>query len=108
MRMIVLANRITGEKITWPEGSPYNGKEWLAVDSTAGAATSAASNEMEKAFAEEGLLLGDAIAMATSKLGLTPCPSCKRRQEWINEWHSKGKSFVKDLVKQLKGESNGK
>ena len=102
--MILLVHRTRGEKITWPENAPYNGREWLAVGSSDGNSF----KEMEEAFAEEGMLLGDAIAMATSKLGLHPCPSCKRRQEWINEWHSKGKSFVKDLVKQLKGESNGK
>ena len=27
---------------------------------------------------------GDTIAKITSKMGIKPCPSCKKRQQWAN------------------------
>lgn len=30
--------------------------------------------------------LGDAIASATTKVGIKPCAGCKRRQAWLNRW----------------------
>lgn len=57
--------------------------------------------QMEKEFAEEGLLLGDAVAMATKAVGFEPCPSCTRRQEWLNEWHKRGKKFIRELKRKL-------
>ena len=96
--MIVIQHRITKQIVHWADGQPYNGREWQAIGSTTGQELS----EMEVAFKDEGLLLGDAIAKATKAIGFTPCPSCKRRQEWLNEWHKRCKAFVKELVGQLK------
>jgi hypothetical protein len=28
--------------------------------------------------------LGDTMAKITSKMGIKPCPSCKKRQQWAN------------------------
>ena len=96
--MIILKHRSTNQQVHWPDGQEYSGREWEAVGST----TTQELSEMEKAFENEGLLLGDAIAKATSTIGFTPCPGCTRRQEWLNEWHKRGKDFVRELVTKLK------
>jgi hypothetical protein len=95
--MIILKNRTDGQLAKWPEGEPYNGREWEAVSSTTGQELT----EMEQAFSDEGLLLGDAIAKATKSIGFSPCPGCQRRQDWLNEWNRRGKQFVKELVRKL-------
>lgn len=33
----------------------------------------------------EGIGLGDAVARITQAAGVSPCPPCKRRQEWLNQ-----------------------
>ena len=70
---------------------------------TEGVQLKADMSDIEQAFKDEGLLFGDAIAMATKALGFEPCSGCTRRQEWINGWHRRGKAFVKEVVTKLKG-----
>ena len=96
--MIILRHRLTGDHTEIEDNKPYNGHEWEAVSST----TLVEIDLMEKTFEEEGLLLGDAIAIATKSLGFEPCSGCTRRQQWLNEFHQKGRKFIKDLVGQLK------
>lgn len=100
--MIILQD-LEGNMRQVPEGEPYVSRPGeRVVGSTGGQQANKEWVEFEKAFADEGLLLGDAIAKATKAIGFTPCPGCTRRQNWLNEFHLKGRQFVKDLVRQLK------
>lgn len=45
-------------------------------------------NELRQAVqqtAQPARGLGDVVAKATQAVGLKPCQSCKKRQEWLNK-----------------------
>lgn len=60
--------------------------------------------QLNEAMSKEGIQWGDAIAWATSKLGIEPCAACKSRQQILNRVKILG---VKEVLRQIKGTFNG-
>lgn len=56
--------------------------------------------EVDKAFQEQGIQWGDAIAWITHSIGISQCTPCKARQEILNKAGTLG---VKETVKQILG-----
>jgi len=87
------------------EGQPYvlaPSERIVGAEGSSNVTDSSEMKELSEAFEAEGILLGDAIAKATKMIGFRQCSSCSRRQEWLNEWHRRGKAFVKEIADKLK------
>ena len=55
--------------------------------------------QLTEAMGQEGIQWGDAIAWATSKLGIDACAACKARQQILNHVKSLG---MKETLLQIK------
>ena len=56
-------------------------------------------SQLNDAMGKEGIQWGDAIAWATSKLGIQACAACKARQRILNHAKSLG---IQETVRQIK------
>jgi hypothetical protein len=61
-------------------------------------------SQLNDAMGKEGIKWGDAIAWATTKLGLEACAACKARQRILNQAKSLG---IAETIRQIKGTFNG-
>ena len=61
--------------------------------------------QLNESMHNEGIQWGDAIAWATSKLGIEQCAACKARQALLNQVKSLG---VKETLRQIKETFRGR
>ena len=89
-------------KVTHPEGTELvieGGKLTAQVPSHR-----SLEAQFNEAIGQEGIKWGDAIAWATSKMGIQQCAPCKSRQHILNQLRSLG---VKETLRQIKETFNG-
>jgi len=69
----------------------------LCVDApiTPHTSTSQLTNELK----DKGIQWGDAIAWATTKVGLTKCSACRARQELLNQIKQNGLAYTLSAIK---------
>lgn len=93
--MIILKNRVSNQLEKWPDGEPYNGRDWEAVDST----TNQELTELDQALANEGIHWGDMVSKATKLFGIKPCSSCEKRRQILNKVQEIG---LAETLRQIK------
>lgn len=98
--MIILQDEQGNSRLV-PEGEEYILRPGEHV---AGSTTVNEYETLSRELESEGVMLGDLVAGAIHKakldklFGKTDCTACHRRQQILNEWHRRGKAFIKDLL----------
>lgn len=95
MGVAIITNKLTGLTRQVNDGVEFMLQPGEYIS---GSGQSQQTDQLSEALADEGILLGDAIKWMTDKIGIYQCTVCKAKQELYNEWHRRGKKFIKELI----------